>query len=146
MNSPIHFKRYEILKINFCHDRPEEKADISFHIPQPEPVIKVNPDNRNEFIVKLNSKILPDPEIKDSICPLTLEFELVGFFEIHGELDSDEKHFHMTVSAPSMLFGIVRSWVSQITAGSGMPPILLPSVQFGGKKEKEEIIDDSLSD
>jgi preprotein translocase subunit SecB len=37
-----------------------------------------------------------------------------------------------------MLFGIIRSWVSQITANSGIGPLLLPSIQFGQVMEDGE--------
>jgi len=139
MNSPVLFKNYQILKIDYTHTPSEEELPIDGKIPDPEPDIRVNPDNKNEFLVTLNSKILPETDIENHYCPIKLEIEIVGFFELIGEMEEEERDFHMSISAPSMLFGIIRSWVSQITANSGFSPILLPSVQFGNIEEDEEI-------
>lgn len=143
MNSPVNFKNYQILKIDYTHTPSERDLPIDGKIPNPEPDIRVNPDDKNDFIVKLTSRILPETDKEDHQCPISLEIEIVGFFELEGELEEDEKRFHMSVSAPSMLFGIIRSWVSQITANSGFSPILLPSVQFGNLDDDSK--EDDLS-
>lgn len=109
-------------------------------IPDPEMEVLVNPENKNEFAVKLNSKILPGKEDSGTNCPFELEFEVIGFFEIEGEIDEMERNFHFGISAPSMLYGVIRTWVSQITAHSGYHSIMLPSVQFAnlGKEDVKE--------
>lgn len=106
---------------------------VDGHIHDPELEIRVNPDNKNEFLVKLISRISPDKEQEKNNCPLELEMEIMGFFELVGEIEEEERKFHMGISAPSMLYGVIRTWVSQITAHSGFPSLMLPSVQFGGE-------------
>lgn len=130
MDSPVNFKSYQILKIDYQHTLSDNDLPIDGKIPDPEQEIRVNPDNKNEFAVILNSKILPETDKENHQCTVKLEIELIGFFEVEGELDQEERDFHMAISAPSMLYGIIRSWVSQVTANSGFSPILLPSVQF----------------
>ncbi|MEX0988165.1 MAG: protein-export chaperone SecB [Bacteroidales bacterium] len=137
MNSPLDFKSYQILKIDYTHTPSDKELPIDGKIPDPIPDIRVNSENKNEFIVTLNSKIVPETDKEAHQCPISLEIEVVGFFELVGEIEEEERSFHMGVSAPSMVFGIIRSWVSQITANSGFSPILLPSVQFGKVEEEE---------
>lgn len=136
MDSPLNFKSYQILKIDYLHTPSDSDSPIDGKIPDPEMEIRVNPDNKNEFAVILNSKILPETDNENHQCPVKLEIEIIGFFDIEGEVDQEERDFHMAISAPSMLFGIVRSWVSQITANSGFSPIMLPSVQFADLGEE----------
>lgn len=140
MSSPVKFIDYHILRINYCRNDTDMEKPIEGIIPDPEMEVRVNPDNKNEFIVKLISKILPGKKDSDVNCPLELEFEVIGFFEIEGEIDEEERDFHFGISAPSMLYGVIRTWVSQITAHSGYHSIMLPSVQFAdfGKKDVEE--------
>lgn len=112
-------------------------------IPDPEMEVRVNPDNKNEFVVKLISKILPEKKGSNGNCPVELEFEAIGFFEIEGDIDEEERDFHFSVSAPSMLYGVIRTWISQITAHSGLHSIMMPSVQFADlgndNSEEEEV-------
>lgn len=130
MSSPVQFLNYQIIRINYHqHDTDTEKP-LDGIIPDPELELRVNPDNKNEFVVKLISKILPGKEGVGANCPFELEFEVIGFFEIEGEIDEEERNFHYGISAPSMLYGVIRTWVSQITAHSGYQSIMLPSVQF----------------
>ncbi|MDR9408828.1 MAG: hypothetical protein RI573_08280 [Balneolaceae bacterium] len=138
MKSPVDFKGYQILKINYVTSPVEEGLPIDGSIPDPEPDIRVNPDNKNKFAVILNSKIIPETDKEDHQCPLELEFEVLGHFELTRDLDEEERIFHMAVSAPSMLYGIVRSWVSQLTSNSEIGTIMLPSVQFADLGEEKD--------
>lgn len=133
MSSPVQFLDYQVVKIDYRINEMDPDKPIDGYIQDPEMEIRVNPDNKNEFLVKLISRILPDKN-KDQEkinCPYELEIEVVGFFELVGEVVEGERTFHMGVSAPSMLYGVIRTWVSQITAHSGFQSIMLPSVQFG---------------
>jgi preprotein translocase subunit SecB len=132
MSSPVQFNNYRILKIDFRSNEMDPDKPVDGHIPDPEVEIRVNPENKNEFLVKLISRIVPDQDQKKNNCPLELEMEIMGFFELIGELEEEERRFHIGISAPSMLYGVVRTWVSQITAHSGFSALMLPSFQFGG--------------
>lgn len=137
MSSPVQFIDYHILRINYCRNDTDEDKPIEGIIPDPELEIRVNPDNKNEFVVKLISKILPEKEGSGANCPFEIEFEVIGFFEIEGEIDKEERDFHYGISAPSMLYGVIRTWVSQITAHSGYHSIMMPSVQFADLRKED---------
>lgn len=141
MSSPLQFNGYQILRIEYQHTPSDKALPIDGTIPDPEPEIFTNQDNEQVFMVKLCSKILPESEQEHCVCPIRLEFEVVGFFELTEVLEEGEKDYHMAVSAPSILFGIIRTWVSQITAASGFTPLMLPSVQFG-KPSSEDTIEE----
>jgi preprotein translocase subunit SecB len=143
MSSPVQFINYHILRINYHRNDTDTDKPIDGFIPDPEMEVLVNPDNKNEFAVKLNSKIIPGKEGSETNCPFELEIEVIGFFEIEGEINEEERNFHFGISAPSMLYGVIRTWVSQITAHSGYHSIMMPSVQFAhlrkeGTKENKE--------
>lgn len=147
MASPVHFSSYQILKLNYHFEPADEEATIDGKVLDPEIEIRVNPDNENEFAVILESKIVPNEDSeKDTHHSIGLDIKLVGYFELDEELEENEKVFHIEISAPSMLYGVIRTWVSQISAHSGFSPIMLPSVQFaelgnddkGSEKEEPE--------
>ncbi|MCC5906729.1 MAG: protein-export chaperone SecB [Balneolaceae bacterium] len=144
MSSPLKFIDYHILRIDYRRNDTDDDKPIEGLIPDPELEIGVNPDNKNEFYIKLNSKILSREKNSEVNCPIKLEFEAIGFFEIEGEIDEEERDFHFGISAPSMLYGVIRTWVSQITAHSGFHSIMLPSVQFAdlGKNDEDKLDND----
>lgn len=131
MGTPVHFNNYQILKLNYHFELADEEASIDGKVLDPEMQIRVNPDNENEFGIILESKIVPNVESEKEVShSIELEVKIVGYFTLEEGLEEDEKAFHIEVSAPSMLYGVIRTWVSQISAHSGFTPIMLPSVQF----------------
>jgi hypothetical protein len=90
MSSPVQFIDYHIIRINYCRNDVDMDKPVAGIIPDPELEVRVNPDNNNEFVVKLISKILPGENDNSSKnCPIELEFEVMGFFEIDGEIDEE---------------------------------------------------------
>ncbi len=131
MSAPVHFNSYQILKLNYHFEPADAESSIGGKVLDPEMEIRVNPDNENEFAIILESKIVPDMESEKKVShSIELEVKLVGYFTLEEGLTEDEKAFHIEISAPSMLYGVIRTWVSQISAHSGFTPIMLPSVQF----------------
>ncbi|HET8864426.1 MAG TPA: protein-export chaperone SecB [Gracilimonas sp.] len=131
MASPVHFTSYQILKLNYHFEPVDAEASIDGKVLNPEMNIRVNPDNENEFAVILESRIVPSTDSeKEKNHSIELEVKLVGYFELEEGLEDEEKALHIEISAPSMLYGVIRTWVSQISAHSGFTPIMLPSVQF----------------
>lgn len=146
MSSPVNFLGYQILRIDYQYQDPDESRPIEGKIIDPEMDIRVNKEDENDFMVKLVSQILPDSEEENHNCPVKLIFEVIGFFSIQEDIDEKERDFHIGISAPSILYGVIRTWISQITAHSGMNPIIMPSVQFGelGQDPEQTIEDDEI--
>lgn len=64
--------------------------------------------------------------VENSDNSIDLKFNIVGYFEFDGDIDS-VKPF-LAKNAPAIMFPYIRSYVSTITALSGMAPIILPTI------------------
>ncbi|MBO6620416.1 MAG: protein-export chaperone SecB [Balneola sp.] len=145
MSSPVHFLNYQIRRINYNVEDIDPENFGDGKVLDPDIELRFNKEDEDSFALILTSKLVSDDEsIKiGKKYPIDLEIELIGFFALEGEIDEDERNFHLQISAPSMLYGIMRTQISQLTAQSGFAPIMIPSVQFAGLINSEES-DESL--
>ena len=81
--------------------------------------------------------------LKDEMFRLNLK--MMFFFTIDEDITEDfKKSDFVKINAPAIAFPYVRSYISNLTLQSGIPPIILPSVNFvklvrdNENKEKEE--------
>lgn len=62
---------------------------------------------------------------------------IVGDFKLSNEIDIESDKFNFFfINAPAILFPYVRAYISALTALSGMPAIILPTVNMANLKNK----------
>lgn len=113
-------------------------------IEQKNPNLKINPKGLynqeiNEFQLTL------DIQIKDSNDSYSVKMTAIGMFEIR-EAEEDEARLsnYFYTNAPAVIFPYVRSYISAVTALTGLNTVNLPLMNLSGlrdtlKKQTERI-------
>lgn len=57
-------------------------------------------------------------------------FKVVGFFQLDASIPAPEVEALATINGASLLYGIIREMVSNLTARSANGPLLLPTLDF----------------
>lgn len=57
-------------------------------------------------------------------------FTVVGFFQLNPSIPAPEVEALATINGSSLLYGIIREMVSNLTARSANGPLLLPTLDF----------------
>ena len=70
-----------------------------------------------------------DVEVNDKEKNLMLTLRIVGFFKYEGD-SVDEINQFLYMNGPAILFPYVRSYVSNLTALSGVSPIIMPTLNM----------------
>ena len=85
-------------------------------------------DSQSVARVTLNLFLFRDEEIET--VPFKIELENVGYFKWDKSLQEQSIEKMLKFNAPALLLSNIRSIVSQITAFSGYPPLVLPLFDF----------------
>jgi preprotein translocase subunit SecB len=83
---------------------------------------------------KNSFKLLLDVNIKDRNESLNIDIIAEGFFDFNENLSKEEMDAFFNVNAPAILFPYVRSYISTLTALSGINPIILPTINLSNRK------------
>ncbi len=83
---------------------------------------------QNIAFVSLQLSIFKDSNI-DSV-PFKVEIENLGTFQWENEEDDELLDNFLNYNAPAVLLSNIRSILSQLTAFSGYPPLILPLYDF----------------
>ena len=61
-----------------------------------------------------------------------------GIFQFDKSLSEEEKDKFYNINAPAILFPYLRAYISSLTALSGIPPIILPTLNFAARQKIEK--------
>jgi preprotein translocase subunit SecB len=120
---------------------------IDFHLnknfnPKATPTISLNPDFRrnirkideNKALVELTVLI----QTKEIQLPFYLEVTIGGLFTLDHWEESETKLNQMKNQTIAILFPLVRSLVTVVTANSNIPPLMLPLLDVAALFEESE--------
>jgi preprotein translocase subunit SecB len=122
----IRYKGVRLLKLNFILNPPGEikstcNVSVKFNVEN-----RLDKENRRlTTILTGNLKTQTEPEV------FVLEVSIEGIFE--GDNPEDLEKFSQ-VHAPAHLFPFMREIIANTTMRAGIPPVLLPPVNFMEKK------------
>lgn len=123
--SSFQFKGYKIHRsLIEIIDSTAEKLTVNF-----EPKGTIN-NSDNTFLLNLNVHIF------DNDKNVNIEVDFLGEYTF-TEKDDNFKSF-LYINAPAILFPYIRSYITALTALSGISPIILPTMNLSGLKEKLE--------
>jgi preprotein translocase subunit SecB len=123
--SSFQFKGYKIFRsLIEINDSKSDKLTVNF-----EPKGTINNTDKS-FFLNLNIKIF------DKDKNINIEVEFLGEY-VFTEKDDNFKAF-LYVNSPAILFPYIRSYITALTALSGISPIILPTMNMSGLKEKLE--------
>lgn len=126
--SSFQFKNYIISKAQFEIDNANIGTDLQFEI---EPSVEKTDESR--FVITL------DIQVSDSEKHMKFTFTISGFFECTAN-DANVINY-MSVNGPAIIFPYIRAYVTNMTALSGIKPIIIPTLNLSGlgPKIKEQI-------
>lgn len=84
-------------------------------------------DDVHNWRIELTIKFGTDPE--DGL-PYSGSFVVVGFFVLHDSVPQQELEAVATINGASLLYGIIREMVSNLSARAAHGPLLLPTLDF----------------
>ena len=71
-----------------------------------------------------------EQDIESTPCPFEISIKVEGTFVLSAELSEEAKTFEYLISAPSILYGIARTIIVQITSQTNHPHLIFPAVSF----------------
>ena len=96
---------------------------------------------KNNYRVKLAVSInQPENLHSTGVLPYKINVEIHGYFDLKDTTTEEEKAFQINISAPSILYGILRELIRSVTSVNNLKGYLLPSVNFMDiAKRKQEL-------
>lgn len=131
---PLKLNHYSVEKIDFHLNK-------GFN-PKAAPTVSLNPDFRrnirrideNKALVELTVII----QTKDIQLPFYLEVTIGGLFTLEHWEETEDKKNLMKNQTIAILFPLVRSLVTVVTANSNIPPLMLPMLDVAALFEESE--------
>jgi preprotein translocase subunit SecB len=131
VEAPVQLVNYRIKRLNFevVKDFEQIKVkDTSFstHVDFNLYGTKENP---LKYTVEIILKISPltDQEV---YLPYEIALILQGIFLFEEGMEDEEIGYHLNISCTSMLYGVARNIIHQLTGQSSYGAIIIPAVQF----------------
>ncbi|AYV69397.1 hypothetical protein C2I06_22520 [Niallia circulans] len=122
--SSFTFNNYVINKSIFEVNQsfePTDNVTLDFQLSSD---IKIN-KTQDEALVILMCEIFKDA--KENNYPFYMSIEIVGDFSLEGEIGVDFINL-CKVNGTAILFPYVRSYISHVTSMSGVPNLILPTL------------------
>ena len=131
-NSTFQFKDLRLLgieyKLNPEYSAGEESEEIQLEIASETIVRKSGTDAK--VILILN--VFKERDIQQ--VPFSIQITMEGYFTWGQDLDEETCDRLLRTNAPAVLLSYIRPYVSQLTSGSGYPPLILPLMDFRSNK------------
>lgn len=124
--SGFQFKDFVITKSVILRNSVESKYNYDFEI-EPSGIIDLKGQS---FQLGL------DFVLQDEKNSFMLQIESIGFFSFSGDFEEIRPYF--LVNAPAIMFPYLRSYISAMTALSGLDTITIPTLNLTSLKEKLE--------
>lgn len=126
IQNKIRFDKFFVEQMNFNCINPLVKNDFNEEL---EIGLKVssafNEKETNSYLINMELEVKANDDSLNIFC------KAVGLFETAEVITEDFKQsFFVTVNSPAILFPFIRSYINTISSNSGIPPIILPSINF----------------
>ena len=90
-------------------------------------------ENEKQFIVKFDVNLTSDEGVSISL-------EYMGLFETEEKITKEfQKGKFVTINAPAITFPYLRSFITTFTVNAGLPPVILPTVNFQALAAKNAV-------
>lgn len=135
IGSPLQLTRYFVTE---CHVtaskqfKPKDRMILDGQLLEVEPVCKILANSRH-WEVAVRVKFQPGPEAN---TPYFFTLEVVGFFQVLPNFPEEKLKPLVQTNGPSVLYGIAREVVRDVTGRGPYPQVFLPSVSFTPPKSQ----------
>ncbi|AQW92992.1 hypothetical protein CMT56_15040 [Elizabethkingia anophelis] len=129
IQNKIKFDNFFVEDLNYSCDISSLKSDFNDEIEFSLDIASAfNDDDDKSYLIKISV------EIKTKDESLKINCKAIGAFITSEPIDSNFKNSpFVRVNSPAILFPFIRSYINTITSNSGIPPLILPSVNFTRK-------------
>jgi preprotein translocase subunit SecB len=110
-----------------------DSLDVNSNVRELDPPEGATGDLGLFWLISLSIKV--GDEAKDT-DPYGIHLNLSGILQSSPKVAADNVRRLVEVNGPSMLFGVAREIVRNLTASGPFPAVLFPSVSFLGKVEE----------
>ena len=69
---------------------------------------------------------------------INISIKIEGLFEFDSDLNETQKNNFFDINAPAILYPYVRAYLSSLTSLSGFNHIILPTINFAARSEKNK--------
>lgn len=90
--------------------------------------------NESESLFKLDMSV----NMSDEKGNINISTKIEGLFEFDSDLDETQKNNFFDINAPAILYPYVRAYISSLTSLSGFNHIILPTINFAARSEKNK--------
>lgn len=87
-------------------------------------------DDCRQVRMLLRVKVRPDADEEVQSCPYEINAEIEGFFTFSDELTDDQMGYLIRVNSATILYGILRGEVANVTGSFPSGKFLLPTVMM----------------
>lgn len=113
------FKGYRILETSARFPEKDEPTAISIEF---SPNGTLDRENKR-FVLHLEVKVFNEENT------LSIVFKVIAYFIYEGDDEDKVKRF-LGQNAPALVFPYIRAFVTNLTALSGIPPLVLPTLNL----------------
>lgn len=137
IQSQITLIGFKAIKLEFSCDEANSKLEPFFNLRLSDLLIE---DNPNCFSKVFNIDLVVQNTSNNETVKITVEYH--STFQCSEKIDSAflDSDF-VKISAPAIGFPYLRAFISNLTVQAGIPPLVLPSinfVQFNNELQKEK--------
>lgn len=90
--------------------------------------------NESESLFKLDMSV----NMSDERGNINISIKIEGLFEFDSDLNETQKNNFFDINAPAILYPYVRAYLSSLTSLSGFSHIILPTINFAARSEKNK--------
>jgi len=125
IQNKIKFERFYVESLdykceNIVDDDINEELEIGLKVSS-----AFSDKDLNSYLVKM------DIELTSKNKVFSLNCKTIGYFRTTDLIDDNFKNSaFVKVNSPAILFPFIRSYIHTVTVNSGIPPVLLPSINF----------------
>ncbi len=123
--SALQLERYFFSKVNI---------EASKHIEPPAQIgtttrleVARNNKDKNRFLLSLTVALTAQ---KDTPAPYCGEVQVIGFFLVHPDVPKDKKEKIICINGATILYGVAREMITNVTARGPWPAVTLPCLNF----------------
>lgn len=130
----ITLKHIQITKINFEANSYEKSITEELEV-EMKYTTAFKTEKKDEFAVIFNLSLV------DELSRMNLKIEAIAHFEASENIEEEDRQSpFFTISAPSIAYPYVRTFISNFTLNAGYESVILPTFNFVKGVEKKESV------
>ena len=129
IGSPLQMSRYFVTDCQVTaakHFKPKDGVVLNADLLSLEPSFQAL-ENERQWEITLRAKFQPGPKVN---APYFFVLEIVGFFQVEPQYPPERLDALVRVNGPSVLYGVAREIIRDLTCRGPYPPMFLPSASF----------------